>query len=272
MQGFFIVTGLVCLALGLRSSRAPLMRKTGAAVFLAASFCLFYFVFDSLWAGACGAMLWFFLPWVELITRMRRVRMPIENQLKRQDIPNPSFFPNAPEATRAMEEVDFDHIADCGWEWDQTRQSYRLYWHPEERAVASLCLCEHSYAAFAFISITSQDVDGKVWRTTNFPFAPTLRCPPGVKWNHVPCHKNCFHQILDDHRAFLKSRGIDESKLKMPDPDLAESEIEAEMKKQLEHNLASGIIRSDGNGYFSYSKRGLLFLWFQFLKDMLRFC
>lgn len=272
MREMLIVSGLVCLAIGLRCSRKACLRKLGAVLFLGASFALFRFVFDSVWAGVCGAMLWFFLPWFELLTRIRRLRMPVDNRLERKAIPNPSFFPNASEATAAIEEEGFEHIADCGWEWDGMRQSFRLYWHPEERAVASICLCEQSYVAFAFLSVTAEDAQGRIWRTTNYPFASTLRHAPGVRWNHVPCHKNCFHQILDDHRGYLTRSGVDPAQLRMPDPDVIESSIEAEMRRQVEYNLATGIIRVTGDGHFVYSKRGLLFLWGQFVKDMVRFC
>jgi hypothetical protein len=44
------------------------------------------------------------------------------------------------------------------------------------------------------------------------------------------------------------------------------------MRRQVEHNLACGIIRLTGDGHFRYSKRGLIFLWGQYLKDMVRFC
>jgi len=44
------------------------------------------------------------------------------------------------------------------------------------------------------------------------------------------------------------------------------------MRKQVEHNLSTGIIRLTGDGNFKYSKRGLLFLWMQFVKDMIRLC
>jgi hypothetical protein len=171
-----------------------------------------------------------------------------------------------------MEEAGFEHVSDCGWEWDGMRQYFRLFWHPEERAVAAVCLCEQSDVAFAFISITSHDSDGRIWRTTNFPFAPTLRCPPDVRWNHVPCGRNCFHQILRDHRDYLTRLKIPASQLRIPDPEEIESAIEVEMRKQLDHNLATGIIRLTGDGHFQYSKRGLFFLWGQFIKDMVRFC
>ena len=272
MREILIVTGLVVLAFGLRSSRNNWVRKLGAVTFLFASFSLFYYVFDSRWAGAFGALLWFFLPWVELLTRIRRLRLPVENRLHHRPIPNPSFFPNAVEAGVAMEDEGFEHISDCGWEWDGMRQFFRLYWNPEERAVASVCLCEQSDVAFAFISVTSQDTNGKTWRTTNFPFAPTLRCPPDVRWNHVPCGRNCFHQILRDHRAYLRRMRVETHSLQVPDPEAVESSIEEEMRRQVSHNLASGIIRMTEDGHFIYSKRGLLFLWGQFIKDMVRFC
>jgi hypothetical protein len=272
MRETLIVVGLVVLAVALRTARGNALRKLGAFTFLAASFCLLYFLTGSVAAGVAGAVLWLFLPWFELLTRIRRMRLPIENRLSQRPIPNPSFFPNASEAAAAMEEAGFEHVSDCGWEWDGMRQYFRLFWHPEERAVAAVCLCEQSDVAFAFISITSHDSDGRIWRTTNFPFAPTLRCPPDVRWNHVPCGRNCFHQILRDHRDYLTRLKIPASQLRIPDPEEIESAIEVEMRKQLDHNLATGIIRLTGDGHFQYSKRGLFFLWGQFIKDMVRFC
>ena len=58
----------------------------------------------------------------------------------------------------------------------------------------------------------------------------------------------------------------------IPDPEDIESSIEVEMRKQIKHNLDSGIIRLTQDGHFQYSGRGLCFLWGQFIKDMVRFC
>ena len=219
-----------------------------------------------------GAFLWLFLPWFELLTRTRRLRLPLDNHLRQQLIPNPTFFPNATEAATAMEEAGFEHVSDCGWKWEGMQQYFRLFWHPEERAVAAVCLCEQGDVAFAFITITSRDSNGRIWRTTNFPFAATLHCPPEVSWNQVPCEQNCFHQILLDHRKYLSRAKILAQHLRMPDPDEIAGSIEREMRHQIDHNLAAGIIRLTGDGHFRYSKRGLIFLWGQFLKDMARLC
>lgn len=273
MRPCLITLGLFVLALGLRASRKALSRKLGALVFLVANFMLFYYLTGGKWwGGLAGVALWFFLPWVELLTRIRSMRLPLENRLRKRDIPDPSFFPNAVEAAAAMEEAGFEHVDDCGWDWAGMKQYFRLFWHPEERAVAGVCLCEQNDVAFAFITVTSHDRAGRLFRTTNFPFSPTLKNPPRMHWNHVPCERNCFHQILRDHHKFLRRMKVEPDSLRIPDPDEIDKSIEAEMKCQIRHNLQAGIIRETGDGYFVYSRRGLLFLWGQFVKDMVRLC
>ncbi|MGL4400430.1 MAG: hypothetical protein ACRCXD_11220 [Luteolibacter sp.] len=272
MRETLIVIGLVVLVVGLRSSRKNLLRKLGALVLLLASFLGFYFISGSVAWGFAGVVMWFFLPWIELLTRIRRMRLPLNNRLSHREVPSPSFFPNATEAAAAMEEAGFEHISDCGWQWAGMQQFFRLYWHPEERAVASVCLCEQSNVAFAFVTVTSIDEDGGVWRTTNFPFAPTLECPPHIRWNPVPCERSCFNQILSDHQNFLSRSKLSADRLRMPDPEEIEDSIEREMRQQVDHNLAAGLIKLTGDGHFQYSNRGLFFLWGQFIKDMIRLC
>jgi hypothetical protein len=65
---------------------------------------------------------------------------------------------------------------------------------------------------------------------------------------------------------------IDPADLLVPNPEAIEGDIESEMRRQVDHNLKSGIIRLTGDGHFQYSRRGLLFLWCQFIKDMIRLC
>jgi hypothetical protein len=272
MRESLIILGLGVLAAAMRSSHSRLLRKLGAATLLVATFFLVYCLSGNVLAGFAGVLAWTLLPWFELLTRIRRMRMPVDNRLNHKPLPNPSFFPNAAEAAAAMDAEGFEHVSDCCWQWDGMSQHFRLYWNPEERAIASICLCEQSDVAFAFISITSRDENGKAWRTTNFPFAPTLRRPPDVNWNHLPCRQNCFHEILENHGQHLKRKGVTHDQLSIPNPEEIESEIELEMRQQIDHNLSSGIIRMTEDGHFKYSKRGLLFLWLQFLKDMLRFC
>ena len=272
MRETLLVIGLVVLGLGLRSSRRAMPRKLGALTFLAAGFAAFVFITGCWWCGIFGVLPWFFLPWVELLTRIRRMRLPLENRLRHRTPPDPDFFPKAPEAAMSMEEAGFEHVDDCGWEWAGMQQFFQLYWHPEERAEAAICLCEQEDVAFAFLTVTSRDKSGRIWRTTNFPFSPTLKAPPQVRWHHVPCERDDFEVILQDHREFLRRMKVDLDSLRVPDPEEMERSIEAEMKAQIRHNLDEGIIRPSGETHFEYSLRGLFFLWGQFVKDMVRLC
>lgn len=267
-----IVVGLVVFAAAFRSCRRNWSRKVGALIFLAASFLAIFFLTKCLWCGFLAVAAWFFLPWVELLTRVRKMRLPMKNRLQQHEPPEDDFFPNASRALAAMSDAHFEHVGDAAWHWAGMEQYFRLHWNPEEKAVATVCLCEQDNVAFAFISITSRTADGRVYRTTNFPFSPTLKNPPGFAWKHVPCERNCFHQMLADHHQFLRKLKIESEHLALPDPESLEADIEEEMRMQIEHNLEHGIIEPTGDGYFRYSTRGLFFLWKQFAKDMIRLC
>ena len=267
-----VVAGLVVFAAAFRSCRKNWSRKLGALIFLTASFFALYFMTKCWWAGVLAVLGWFFLPWIELLTRVRKMRLPMSNRLEQRKAPEDDFFPNASRALAAMSDAEFEHVGDAAWHWAGMEQYFRLHWNPEERAVATVCLCEQDNVAFAFISVTSRTEDGRLFRTTNFPFSPTLKRPPGFLWNHVPCERNCFHQILKDHQSYLDKLKVSVEDLALPDPDAMEQEIEKEMQEQIEHNLKHGIIEPTDDGHFRYSVRGLFYLWKQFAKDMIRLC
>ncbi len=272
MRACLIVLGILLIAVALRTARRAWVRKLGALTFLVASYMLFYFLTNAWWGGVIGVILWFFLPWVELLTRIKRMKLPMDNRLRHRATPNPAFFPNAQETLETMEREGYQHAADCGWEWSGMKQHYRLFFHPESKAIATLCLCEQADVVFSFVSITSLACDGEVLRTTNYPFAPTLKYPRKFLWNHVPCSRHCFRQILQSHQEHLNKFRMDGSSLQLIDPDHLEDMIEEEMQEMIEHNLDHGIIEFAGDGYFCYSTKGLFYLWGQFIKDMVRLC
>ena len=49
------------------------------------------------------------------------------------------------------------------------------------------------------------------------------------------------------------------------------ADIERELRTQLEHNIARGILVRDKNEMIRYSVRGMFFLWGQFLREFIRF-
>ena len=272
MKETLIVIGLIMLAVALRSCRSPMLRKSGALLMLVASFFLFYFLTGYLIGGLIGVLLWFCLPWVELLTRVKNLRLPMNNRLRQTNPPRDTFFPHAAEAIAAIQERDFEHVEDRGWSWAGMDQHFRIFWNPELNAIATVCLCEQEQVAFAFITLSSHDKDGTVWRTTNFPFSATLKTPDRINWNRVPCEQSSFDAVLRSHTDFLAKKKVQVENLYVPSPEVVVEEIESEMNEQLEYNLQSGIIEEADPRTFRYTTKGLFFLWKQLVRDMVRLC
>lgn len=272
MREFLIVLACLIIGVALRSCRTLLLRKLGALTFLGASFLTFYFLCGSLCAGLVGIGLWFLLPWYDLLTRIRKQRIPLENRLKLHIPPSEDHFPNASRLIREIEEAEYDHVVDHGWDWAGMQQYFRFFWNPETKAIAAVCLCEHEQVAFAFVTVSSSAPDGRKIHTTNYPFSPTLKHAPQAHWDHLPCERNCFESIFRDHQRHLNKMEITGESLLMPDPDDVLKQVEDEMRKQIDHNVDCGLIKITSGNHFQYSTKGLFFLWFQSVKDMIRLC
>ncbi|MGC6466816.1 MAG: hypothetical protein ACON38_09370 [Akkermansiaceae bacterium] len=272
MHNFLIVLACIVVGVALRSCRTLTLRKLGALTFLVASFLTFYFLFSSLYAGLIGVGLWFFLPWIDLLTRIRKLRLPVHNRLRVRKPPSEEHFPNAARLVSEIEEAHFDHVADSGWEWGGMQQYFRFFWHPEAKAVAAVCLCEQEQIAFAFATLSSTANDRRVVHTTNYPFSPTLKHAPGSQWVLLPCEKNRFDLILKEHQKHLARLRLNQDDLLMPDPEEIIEHFEDEMKEQIDHNVKRGLIVLTGDDHYRYSTKGLFFLWFQSMKDMIRLC
>ena len=270
-EALFVVA-LLTFAVAFRAWRKNWARKAGVLCILAAAFLAVFFITNSLWASAFSLLSWFFLPWIDLLVRVKKLRFPSINRLRSQEAPEDDFFPNASKSLVAMSEADFEHVGNLALRLIDTDQFYRLHWNPEERAIAILCLCEKENMAFAFVNVISQTEDGRLFQTTNYPYSPRLKSPPGTALNHLPCEKNCFHQVLNDHRNYLKRKKISEDDLMFPDPDTMGAEVQSRVGKLLDYNLKIGTIAEAEEDLFRYTTRGLFFIWKQSVKDMIRLC
>lgn len=271
MTQFLIVLGVVVLAFGLRSFSHPWLRKGGAIAILVASYLAAYFISGSHVAGVAGALMWFLLPWVELLTRIRKLRLPIRKELCHQSPPNSHRFPHLSDFTEEIEEQGFEHTDDAGWEWDSLKQFFRIFYHPEERIQAAICLNEQHGMAFVFVSLTSRTLDGRVYRTWNFPFSNTLKTAPEVTINRVP-NAQSFEELLGEHRDFLERLAVKPGDLVAENPERLPAQIEVETQLQIRHNLETGLIAHDRDDpeKVRYSWRGLFFLYGQLVKDMVK--
>ena len=81
---------------------APTMK--GALGILAATFLGFYFATNNWVWGLVAALAWLFLPWLEILTRIRALRLPKEKQLRPKSPPSSDTFPALSEITREIED------------------------------------------------------------------------------------------------------------------------------------------------------------------------
>jgi len=273
MHEIFTVIGIIIFGMALRSCKCRAFRKLGMLCYLSACGVALYFMTGSWIAAAVGALAWFFLPWIELLIRVRKLQLPVENKLSLRKPPCDSYFPEAQKLISDLEEKGYEHISDSGWQWDKSTQYYSFFWHPEDKHLAAVCHCVQSCVSFCYMTITSESPDGTIWRSTNYPFSPTLAPVPKIKWNHIcTVGMNSLEHMLYAHNHFLYRQGQETDKLTPPNPEQVEQHVEGEMRQQIDHNLKKGLIRLTGDGHFKYSFKGLFFLWKQILKDMIRLC
>lgn len=247
-----------------------MLHKLGSLLLLAASYLAAFFVFESHIAGVAAVLFWFFLPWIELLTRVRQMRLPMEKKLSRRSPPSRERFPELLDFTDEIEEAGFEHVADTGWDWGDMAQFFRVFYHEEAKTQVALCLNEQEGISLAYIAITSRDTENRILRTWTFPFSGPMRPAPGVVLNQVSATET-FNELLGHHQSFLKEKGTDATELVSDDPETIEDLMEVEVRNQIRHNLKRGIIvESVEEGTFRYSWRGLFFLWTQILKDMVK--
>src|SRR5438046_6865682 len=114
--GVFLTLGVAMLSVGLRSFQNSYTQKAGALGILLASYLAIFFITGSWMLGLAAAASWLFLPWLEILTRIRALRLPKEKQLRPKSPPSSEVFPTLNEITREIENAGFVHINDAGWD------------------------------------------------------------------------------------------------------------------------------------------------------------
>ena len=268
-QKFLLLAGLAVLALALRSFSNPVLRKAGILVVLAASYLGAYFLFRQHLAGVAAVLAWFFLPWVELLTRIRRLRLPMETRLEHKAPPSPHRFPTLEAFTEEIEAEGFEYVDDTGWQWDSLEQFFRIFYRAKDRLLAMVCLNEQNEMGFVHLTIWCRDRNGRTWKTSDYPFSDALQSAPGLELNRLEPVED-FADLRQAHEGFLQVHQVGVENRIDEDLDQVYRLLEAEVRGQIHHNLTRGIIRESGEGTFRYSWRGLFFLWAQVLKDMVK--
>lgn len=272
MSELFIILGVLAFSFGLRSFKVKFLRKLGALGVLAATFLAFYLPTGSVGAGIGGLLMWFLLPWVELLTRIRQLRLPVEKELEKTTPPNRARFSTLPEMTDEVEAEGFEYVSDNGWEWDGMYQFYRIFYHEERREQAAICFTEQEGISWACLTLTSRHPRGTTYRTTNMPFSNPMKNPPDVVLRQAP-EADSFSSLLTEHETWMSGLAFESGDFIDENPEELTGLIEKETGRQIKFNLEAGLIRlAEKAGTFRYSWRGLFYLYFQLVKDMVKMC
>src|SRR6476646_3494822 len=267
--GLFITLGVAVLSVAMRSYQSSISQKVGAFGILAASFLAIYSITGSWVLGLLSALSWLFLPWLEILTRIRALRLPREKTLRPKNPPSEEVFPTLDEITAQIESEGFQQINDVGWDWEDYRQFFRLFYKEEDRAQATICLNEQHDLSFYYLRISSRAQDGNIWTTWNYPLSYGLKLTPHFRINRQRPDQS-FWQLYQRHREFLRSNRVETEAIDPMDEDRIQAEIEHDLRDQIAHNIEKGVLKQTGNGDVKYSWRGMLYLWLQFLLDLVR--
>ncbi|MGB8463748.1 MAG: hypothetical protein WCE49_02260 [Terrimicrobiaceae bacterium] len=264
-----LIFGVAVLGAALRSFQSPLLFRLGTLGVIATSFLAGWLLGGSVTLGVVLAASWLLLPWLEILTKVRRLRLPMEQRLEPRTPPTRSLFPGFQAITEEIEDLGFVHLEDIGWDYEENRHFYRIFHQPESRTQASICLSEQHHLAFHYLTITSRTKDGRVFMTWNYPFSYGLKLQPHLCTNRHP-GDGPFAEIHAAHERFLSSRDVDPAELLDPSPEETIRTMQNEMRAQITHNIALGLLVQDGDHFIRYTMRGMLYLWFQFLRDLFR--
>jgi hypothetical protein len=263
-----IVAAAGFLSVGLRSFQSQACFRIGTLGFIATSFLAGWLLGGSMILGAIFASTWFLLPWLEILTRVRRLRLPLHRPLEKCTPPPSSRFPDFSTLSDEMEDLGFEYEDDVDWSHDETRHFYRLFYNSEKRVSASICLLEQDRFSFFYVTFTSRAADGRVFMTWNYPFSYGMHLLPQTILNKVD-EELSVEELALSHIDFLSHQS--QLELIALEAGSLRTEIERDLRTQLEHNLARGILVRDKNEMIRYSVRGMFFLWGQFLREFVRF-
>lgn len=270
MTGWLVSLGVAVFGYALRTFSQPVLRKTGAVLYLAASWLMGLEVTGSHFGGLAAVLLWFLLPWVEIVLRVRKMRLPLRKTLRHRLPPNREEFPHLAQLTEEIEREGFEQTDDTGFDWEELRQFMRLFYHAPSRTQATIHLHQQGNMSVAFVSVTTRTLSGRTLTSSNYPFSQTMKQAPGFTVHREPMVES-FAELLTEHRAMLAAESIGEADIADPGVEELAKRLESDIQAQVEHNLKSGVIHESGEGVFRYTWRGCFYLWRQLVKDMVRY-
>jgi hypothetical protein len=103
ISDFLLVFGVGVLSAALRTVQIPLVFRIGTLGLVFTSFLAGWLLGGSVVLGVVFASTWFLLPWLEILTRVRKLRLPLHRALEKSPPPPSSRFPGFGELSEELE-------------------------------------------------------------------------------------------------------------------------------------------------------------------------
>ncbi len=269
LPSILLVLGVAVLGMAFRSFDHPVAQRLCVLCVLAVSFLIGYLPSGNWVVGLAVAALWIFLPWVEILTKIRALRMPLEREFEFKSPPGRDLFPNLDDLTEQIEQEGFELINDLGCDWDAQRQFLRLFHRPKDQTQAALCLIDQGNIAFYYISLMTRPTDGHIFTTWNYPFSYSLKFLPHSHIQRVRPTAS-FAAICQAHQQLLARNNISVEAIPKLDPPKIPELLQQDLTAQITHNVRAGLLARVDEEKVRYTWRGMFYLWFRFLWDFVR--
>jgi hypothetical protein len=268
-SSLLLVLGVAVLGLGLRTFRNPAFRRLSVVCLLFTSFLIGYLPTGSWPVGVIFVAFWILLPWVEILARVRKLRLPIERVFSAAAPPRDELFPFLNLLTDEIESLDFTLADEISCQWQNQQQFVRLFHRGIDQSQMAVCLIHQGAIAFCYVSLMTRARGGQVFLTWTYPFAYSLKFLPSTRVQRVRSDLS-IQQICEAHRSMLSKAHLDSIDVQPLEPDHMRDLLEQDLKDQIEHNVRSGLLTPAGNHEVRYTWRGMLYLWSRFLLDFVR--
>ena len=196
-----LVAGVIILGLAFRSIPHRVAQKLSLLCLLEVTFLIGWLPHGSIATGFFALLIWFLLPWLEILLRVRHLRLPAQTVIEPQRPPSRDAFPDLEALTTEIEQASFEHLDDAGWTWETQEQFFRSFYRPADHLQAAICSVEQDGVSFFFLSLTTRTPDGRLWTTWNYPFSQVLRRAPRHHIQRASATAD-FAGLLQEHMGF----------------------------------------------------------------------
>jgi hypothetical protein len=269
LASILLILGVAVLGMAFRSFANPICQRLGILCILATSFLIGYLPSGSWVCGVIVASIWIFLPWLDILTKIRILRMPVERQIRHKNPPNRELFPNLDDLTKEIETQGFEIVDDVGCDWETQEQFLRIFHRSADQTQAAVCLIDQGDIAFYYISLMTRTADEEQFTTWNYPFSYSLKFLPKNRILRVKPTAT-FGEMCTAHEKLLSKGQITRDRIQNLDPDQIQELLQQDLTAQIKHNVRAGLLTPVDNEKVRYTWRGMFYLWVRFLWDFVR--